>query len=48
MYFDMRLYVQIIEEYMEEVMNFELLREESFEVSELEETLLAAVRPEEA
>ena len=33
---------------MEAVMNTELLREENFEILELEETLLAAVRPEEA
>ena len=33
---------------MNTVMNLELLTEEEFEVCELEETLLAAVRPEEA
>jgi hypothetical protein len=43
----MSLCVQIIKEHLEEFMDFELLKEENFEVSELEETLLAAVQPEE-
>ena len=34
--------------YLEEDMNFELLREEDFEVSTLGETILSASRPEEA